>query len=199
MKSPRRIVTGHGPSGKAIVSIDDHCQSFGRSAVQPDLRSYEMWETVGMPVVIGNEPDPTLHPFRIEPAPNGSLVRIADLPPDTADLADPKKIAQYFESLGSRHASTTTTDSKQPHPLMHRTETVDYGIVISGHPTLVLDDSEVTLEPGDVVIQRGTNHAWSNRTKEVVRIAFVLLDGKFGEGLAGHSVGAGDVGGPRKQ
>jgi quercetin dioxygenase-like cupin family protein len=62
---------------------------------------------------------------------------------------------------------------------MHRTETVDYGIVLEGELYLVLDDSEVRLEPGDVVVQRGTNHAWDNRSDRPARVAFVLVDGRF--------------------
>ena len=63
--------------------------------------------------------------------------------------------------------------------MMHRTETLDYGIVLEGEIYLVLDDSETLLKPGDVVIQRGTNHAWSNRSDRVCRMAFILLDGRF--------------------
>ena len=65
---------------------------------------------------------------------------------------------------------------------MHRTETVDYGIVLSGKLWLVLDEGEVELGPGDIVVQRGTNHAWSNRTEETARMVFVLLDGSFEQG-----------------
>jgi quercetin dioxygenase-like cupin family protein len=66
---------------------------------------------------------------------------------------------------------------------MHRTETVDYGIVLAGEVVLVLDDSEVRLRPGDVVVQRGTDHAWENRTDEIARMAFILVDGAFSEEL----------------
>jgi quercetin dioxygenase-like cupin family protein len=62
---------------------------------------------------------------------------------------------------------------------MHCTETVDYGIVLEGELYLVLDDSEVRLEPGDVIVQRGTNHAWDNRSDRPARVAFVLVDGRF--------------------
>ena len=67
---------------------------------------------------------------------------------------------------------------------MHRTETIDYGILLAGELWLVLDEGETKLTPGDVVIQRGTNHAWSNRTNETARMVFILLDGKFAEGIA---------------
>jgi len=74
---------------------------------------------------------------------------------------------------------------------MHRTETVDYGIVLEGEVFLLLDDSEVRVQAGDVVIQRGTDHAWENRSDKLARVAFILVDGAFsGELKASLSAGA---------
>jgi uncharacterized cupin superfamily protein len=67
---------------------------------------------------------------------------------------------------------------------MHRTQTVDYGIVLEGEITLVVDEGETTVRAGDIVIQRGTNHAWANRSGRNCRIAFILIDGAFTDGLA---------------
>jgi mannose-6-phosphate isomerase-like protein (cupin superfamily) len=177
--APRRVVTGHDEKGRAVVAWEDRCVTCVTSPVQPDLRSYEVWRTGQAPVAIGNEPDPTSGPFVFDPAIGGTVIRVADIPPDTPDLFDPDKIKDYFDSIGAAHLTTSTGGRMQPHPHMHRTETVDYGIVIEGELTLILDDGEVTVGPGDVVIQRGTNHAWSNRTDKNVRIAFVLVDGRF--------------------
>ena len=66
---------------------------------------------------------------------------------------------------------------------VHRTQTVDYGIVLSGAVTLVLDDSETVLRAGDVVVQRGTDHRWENRTDDIARMAFILVDGAFAADL----------------
>jgi len=66
---------------------------------------------------------------------------------------------------------------------MHRTQSVDYGIVLDGEVVLVLDDSETTLRPGDVVVQRGTAHRWENRTEWTARMAFILIDGVFTDEL----------------
>ena len=71
-----------------------------------------------------------------------------------------------------------------PHPLMHRTESVDYGVVIEGELTLVLDEGEVLLRAGSVVVQRGTNHAWANRSDRPCRMLFVLVDGRFDPDIA---------------
>ena len=68
---------------------------------------------------------------------------------------------------------------------MHRTESIDYGVVISGEMTLVLDRGEALLREGDVVVQRGTNHAWANRSGKPCRMLFVLVDGRFEPGIPG--------------
>jgi uncharacterized cupin superfamily protein len=72
-----------------------------------------------------------------------------------------------------------------PHPLMHRTETIDYGLVLEGELVLILDEGETVVRAGDVVVQRGTSHAWANRSNANARIAFVLIDGRFEKGLGG--------------
>ncbi len=87
-----------------------------------------------------------------------------------------------FSQIGDAAASTVQAGS--PHPLMHRTESVDYGVVIEGELTLVLDTGEVQLRPGSVVVQRGTNHAWANRSGAPCRMLFVLVDGRFDASLA---------------
>ncbi len=61
---------------------------------------------------------------------------------------------------------------------MHRTRSVDYAIVMSGEIDMLVDEDEVHLKAGDVVVQRGTNHAWANRGTENCSIAFVLIDAK---------------------
>jgi uncharacterized cupin superfamily protein len=87
-----------------------------------------------------------------------------------------------FAQIGDQSASTVRPNS--PHPLMHRTESVDYGVVIDGELTLVLDDTEVLLKPGSVVVQRGTNHAWANRSGKTCRMLFVLVHGRYEPGIA---------------
>ena len=67
--------------------------------------------------------------------------------------------------------------------VMHRTQTLDYVVMIEGELVLLLDDSEVTLKQGDVVVQRGTNHAWENRSDKIARAAFFHIDAQFSENL----------------
>lgn len=174
----RRIVTGHNEQGKAVIVSDGAPPKIIELKAVPGTVFYEIWNTNASPVPIDNSDDPTLRPLQLHPTPNGSIIRFVDIPPDSVqDNISDADIAAGFGQIGAASAATHTDDS--PHKLMHRTETIDYGILLSGELWLVLDEGEAKLSPGDVVIQRGTNHAWANRSNEVARMVFILLDGKF--------------------
>jgi len=189
----RRIVTGHDPDGKAVVAMQGEPPHIISFPSVPGTYFFEIWKTHEMPVPIDNGPDPTLGPRRLGPAPNGCVVRIVQIAPEK-DVKLPstvEEMEQHFRETGSPEAATSRLNA--PHPLMHRTETVDFGILIDGELTLILDDSEVQLSPGDVVVQRGTNHAWSNRGDKPCRIAFVLLNGKYSAEVRESLVRRGDL------
>ncbi|MFC3531238.1 cupin domain-containing protein [Vogesella facilis] len=175
----RRVITGHAADGRAVISADGALPTVLSLAHIPGTVFHEIWSTAGSPAAIDNAADPTVGPLKLSPPPAGSRIRMVDIPPDSEALLahGAANMRQAFASLGAAQASTVTADS--PHPLMHRTETVDYGVVLSGEITLLLDDSEVVLRSGDVVIQRGTNHAWANRSGQSCRMLFVLLAGEY--------------------
>ena len=175
-----RVVTGHDADGKAIVASQGPLPTVVEIAAIPGTVFHEVWSTAGMPVPVDNGADPTLGPLMLPPPKQGTRIRFVDIPPDSADLMShgAGKMKEAFTQIGDVAASTATADS--PHPLMHRTESVDYGIVIEGELTLVLDDSEVPLRAGSVVVQRGTNHAWENRGAAPARMAFFHIDAEFG-------------------
>lgn len=180
----RRVVTGHDERGRAVISMQGPPPSVFPLQAVPGTTFHEIWNTSETPAPIDDGPDPTLRPLVLGPPPNGSLVRIVDIPPDSVQNAvSAEAAAAAFAEIGAREAGTGSGDS--PHRLMHRTETVDYGIVLSGNVWLVVDDGEVELKPGDIVVQRGTNHAWSNRSDTTARMAFVLLDGRHALGTVG--------------
>lgn len=185
MRKPRRIVTGHDQAGKSVVAIDSVLEP---ALDKPELgvAFFEIWNTAGSPARIDNGPDPTAgRKLQIEPPKQGSIVRFVDFGPYQADKPPmSREMAQAaFALVGSAHASTVKEGS--PHPMMHRTESVDYGIVVEGEITLILDDgSETHLQAGDVVVQRGTDHAWENRSDKPARMAFILLDGAFSPEIA---------------
>lgn len=181
----RRVVTGHDETGKAIVLNDGEPPHVTRSPVQEGLAFYEVWNTRETPAPLEDtESEPTdIHRDTAPPA-NGVVVRFVDIPPEGQEGPDFDKetARKLFEAVGLAENAEHTIPGR--HPLMHRTESVDYGIVLEGQIVLLLDDSEVVLEVGDIVVQRGTIHAWTNRTNGITRMAFILTDAKFDEGLA---------------
>lgn len=183
LSTVRRIVTGHNSQGKAVIASDGAPPKIIELKAVPGTVFYEIWNTNASPAPIDNGDDPTLRQLQLHPMPQGSIIRIVDIPPDAIqNEISAADIAAGFAQIGAAGATTHNNDS--PHKLMHRTETIDYGILLAGEIWLVLDEGETKLSPGDIVIQRGTNHAWSNRTNEPARMLFILLDGKFTEGIA---------------
>jgi mannose-6-phosphate isomerase-like protein (cupin superfamily) len=179
-----RVVTGHDAAGKAVVTSNGALPTVIELAAIPGTVFHEVWSTAATPVRVDNGPDPSTGPLVLPPPVHGTRIRFVDIPPDTADYLahGAARMQDAFSEIGDTAASTVKADS--PHPLMHRTESVDYGIVIEGELTLVLDDSEVQLKPGSVVIQRGTNHAWANRSQAPCRMLFVLIDGAYDPAIA---------------
>lgn len=174
-----RVVTGHDAGGKAIISLNEPLAKVVELDAIPGTVFHEVWSTSKSPVLVDNGPDPTVGPLSLPPPKNGTRIRFVDIPPDTVEFLahGAAKMHDAFNQIGDAKASTVAAGS--PHPLMHRTESVDYGIVIEGELILVLDDSEVQLKPGTVVVQRGTNHAWANRSGKPCRMLFVLLAGEY--------------------
>jgi quercetin dioxygenase-like cupin family protein len=184
-KPVRRVVTGHDENGKAIVVSDGAAPFVHVNAVDPEWYSTDIWRTNETPARIARAAaEPTLGPRRQLPARRGSVLRINHFPPESAAVQqmDAQASRAAFAALGNEKAATFGKGGR--HPLMHRTETIDYAIVLSGEITMVLDDEDVTLRAGDVVVQCGTNHAWSNRSNAPCVVAFVLIDGDFEPELA---------------
>jgi mannose-6-phosphate isomerase-like protein (cupin superfamily) len=174
----RRVVTGHDAQGRSVILMDGESPHSFVLEKAGGLQLTELWETTSSPadnsggaqVVVGK---PAEHERRIEPKGGGTVFRIIAYPPDSVRLKTLKP-EEYFSSMGAQAADA----AKRRHPGMHRTDTVDYAIVLSGEIVAVLDEDEVLLRAGDCLIQRGTNHAWSNRTQEPCVIAFVLVAAK---------------------
>ena len=162
----RRIVTGHDSQGKSYVAIDG-----------PPTAAGAYWLTDAAPADNAATADAAQQVRKLEPPAGGSIFRYATIPPEDTSLSkeDRERItAKMFAQMGAEHCRPDTTR----HPAMHKTRTVDYVILLSGEVTLLLDRGEVDLKPFDVVVQRGTNHAWVNKGKEPALIAAVLVDAR---------------------
>jgi len=177
-----RVITGHEETGRSIVASEGPLSNVTALQHIEGVVFHEVWSTSSTPARIDNGPDPTTGPLRLPPPKNGTRIRFVDMPPDTPELLarSPAQMREGFDELGGGADAHTATDDA-PHPLMHRTWTVDYGVVIEGEIHLVLDRGEVLLKPGSVVVQRGTHHAWANRSGRVCRMLFVLVDGQQAE------------------
>lgn len=179
-RNVRRVVTGHDETGKAIVLSDGAPPHVTRPDHQPGLAFHEIWHTDQCPApVTAHEPEPTDRYRDTAPPPRGTIIRIVDIPPEGQEGPgfDKETARQLFENVGLGENAEHTIPGR--HPLMHRTESIDYGIVLEGQIVLLLDEEEVVLEQGDLVVQRGTIHAWTNRTDHIARMLFVLADGTF--------------------
>lgn len=151
---PRRIVTGHDARGASVV-VSDGPVPMSRELPQDGVAFHEVWATDDAPATIGaGASDPTAGSLTVPPSARGTRIRINEFLPGHLD------------------------DRGLQSPV-HRTESIDYGIVLEGEITLVLDDSEVVARAGDIVVQRGTDHAWANRGDDVARVVFVLVGGEF--------------------
>jgi mannose-6-phosphate isomerase-like protein (cupin superfamily) len=137
------------------------------------LQLTELWETRSSPADNSGANEAAEHERRIEPVGGGSVFRIIEYPPDSVRL---KTLVpdSFFPEMGAQAADK----AQRRHAGMHRTNTVDYAIVLSGEIYAVLDEGEVLLRAGDCLVQRGTRHAWSNRTEKPCVIAFVLIAAK---------------------
>ena len=168
----RRIITGHNKEGKSVIKIDG-----------PPLRSvgedvgglFEIWNTDGNQIDTTDSIDRADTDIILSPPENGSKFRYFQINPTPEGV--PMEIMQEiaadaFEKVGAAHHRIDTSK----HPAMHKTDTIDYIILLEGDVTLILDEEEVRLKPHDVVVQRGTNHAWVNNGDEPALLIAVLID-----------------------
>jgi mannose-6-phosphate isomerase-like protein (cupin superfamily) len=167
---PKRIVTTQNSSGRSTVLFEDHGAEPKILHKAGGLVLTELWETQTCPVVNSGHEDCARKEQKIEPNQSGSLFRLIEYPPDAIRLASIDTIA-HFDSMGvdTRH------DVAKSHPGMHKTNTIDYAVIVRGEIYAVLDEKEVLMKQGDCIVQRGTHHAWSNKSNESCLIAFVLI------------------------
>ncbi|MGH8220345.1 MAG: cupin domain-containing protein [Steroidobacteraceae bacterium] len=177
----RRVVTGNDEQGRAIIQEDGPVPRVERIGGDHGPLFFEVWNTRATPAPIdraSGEPPET--GIQLAPPKRGTRIRVLDIPPDDASFETLTRgqIQAHFAEVGAAQASSHAGAGTR-HAFMHRTETIDYGIVLEGELTLILDVGETTVRAGDIVIQRGTNHGWANRSNRHCRIAFILIDGEY--------------------
>jgi mannose-6-phosphate isomerase-like protein (cupin superfamily) len=165
----RRVVTGHDDNGKAIVESDGAAPNV-RIREGAGFVSTLLWVTDETPANVTLRKDRADRTIAVAPPANGTILRIVDFPPVTPE-AEAMDGTALRRAMGVDHGGAPSR-----HAYMHRTKSVDYAIVLSGEIDMLLDDTEVHLKAGDILIQQATNHAWVNRSNAFCKIAFVLID-----------------------
>jgi len=170
----RRVVTENDASGRSRIVEDAPASSIKTVEGRPGYRAVNVWRTEEMPAKIGAK-DTTREHHGVHATKNGTILRIIDFPPEPKD---PKELEKRLKAtFGGIYSDANSNRDVRRHPGMHKTHSVDYAIVLEGEIWAVMDEGETLLKAGDVLIQRGTNHAWANRSTKTCRMAFVLIDG----------------------
>ncbi len=177
VKPARRIVTIDREPGKSSLVSDGPSPDVRLDPARPGFAASRLWVIDSAPAKIVYE---TLHlPHTIEPPRRGSVCRVLNVPPDDGwkGKVGAAEVQAYFRAMGSPGASTYSPQA--PHPYMQKTRTLDFCLVLNGEIVLLLDTQEVSLKQGDVVILRGANHAWSNRSPNSAIVAVCSHDGAW--------------------
>ena len=171
-KPVRRIVTGHDASGRSVILADGPAPDVLQSMFSPQYWSTLLWLTDRAPASNKGSDDAAPAGLRVPTPPQhrgGTVFRISEIPPDT--VHDDTAAIDLASQGAHTHAA-----GRARHFLFHRTDTVDYAIVLEGEIWAMMDEGETLMKPGDVLIQRGTHHSWSNRSDKICRMAFILID-----------------------
>lgn len=170
----RRIVTANDDTGQSYIAQDGPTPAILTVPERPGFRNQNIWRTTESPADVVADDTITEHSGVLPPK-NGTVLRVIDFPPVPADLEERRR--QASATLKGIFGDSTHSVT---HPVagMHLTDTIDYAIVLSGCITAIMDKGETDMHAGDILVQRATNHAWENRTNEIARVAFVLIDGR---------------------
>ncbi len=181
----RRIVTGHDAKGRSVILSDKPSPHVVALQGVPTFGVTDIWKTHSTPADNNNPKDPCSSNVALAPSANGSVVRVVEFPPDKVWM---KKISRKhaFTSLGkSGSAAISSVADASRHMMMHRTQSIDYAIVLKGEIWALMDKGETKMRAGDILVQRGTSHAWANRSNKPCFVVFVLIDAKPVKGIKG--------------
>lgn len=170
----RRIVTGHNPKGRSVIVSDALSPHAMALAGVSNFGVTDIWKTAGAPANNEGNGDACTGKIALAPPASGTVFRVVQFPPDK-DYVGKWKPDAAFASLGDSGAEAIHENAER-HEAMHSTNSVDYAFVLEGEIWAVLDEDEVLMKAGDVLVQRGTSHAWSNRSDYPSMVGFVLVD-----------------------
>ncbi len=163
----RRVITGHDAVGRSTILIDGSATCAQEMASMPGVVLTDVWETNESPANNSASADAVARPVRLEPPGNGSILRIVEFPPDSV----------WHGADAAQASAGGCVD-----PMRHRTQTINYIIILKGEIFAILDTGETLLKVGDMLVQRGTVHSWSVRGTETCVLAAILISAKPIEG-----------------
>lgn len=171
----RRVITGFDAEGRSTIVIDNNSPAINNVTERPGYFSTNIWRTGSAPVIV-TEPDQIIDHEGVAPPENGTVLRVIEYPPQPKDLEEhARQLSASFKGIFN---DADRSQNQSVYPGMHQTDTVDYAIVLDGEIVAVMEETETTLGSGDILVQRGTNHAWSNRSDKPCRVAFILISGR---------------------
>lgn len=170
----RRIVTGYNAQGRSFIEADGPSPAQKTVPSRPGYRVTNLWRTEPLGTVA--TPDSIAQHAGVLPPRGGTVIRIIEWP---AEPEDPAELKRQMEKTFAAMFPDAHRDIKPgDHPGMHTTDTVDYALVMEGEIVAIMEAGETLMRQGDVLIQRGTPHAWANRSGKAVKVAFILVDAK---------------------
>jgi mannose-6-phosphate isomerase-like protein (cupin superfamily) len=176
----RRVVTGNDAQGRSKVLYDSAAPNVNPGAIRPGTCMTDVWVYETCPAPIAGERDDGRLPFSFEPPHNGGHLRIVQSPakPDDYDPAKDDTAIPLHEPKQRPGGTWDRGGANAFSSPVHKSETVDYGIVLEGERVLLLDRSEHVMKAGDVVVQLGNWHGWTN-PRQGSLMAFVMMGGQY--------------------
>lgn len=176
----RRIVTGLDKKGRSIIASDRASPHVMALQGIPTFGVTDVWRTASTPADPDEPRDLCSVPTQLAPPKRGSVLRVVEFAPDKLWIKKTDGAAALASMGKSGSAALAHGGGGARHPMMHATQTIDYAIVLKGEIWAVLDISETKMKAGDILIQRATSHAWSNRSNRPCLVAFILIDARPG-------------------
>jgi len=181
-KPIRRVVTGNDANGKSRVLFDSAAPNVNPGAIRPGTCMTDVWVFQTCPATVSGERDDGRLPFNFEPPATGGHLRIVQSParPPGYDPAQDATAVPLHEPRQRPGGTWDRGGANAYSSPVHKSETVDYGILLEGERVLLLDDGERVMQPGDVVVQLGNWHGWTNPRAGSL-MAFVMMGAKFND------------------
>lgn len=169
-----RIVTGHDSRGLSQIDSQGPLAGTEPFVHSPGFSAALVWQTGAEPRILASPGDPAQGVASVLPVPGGTSVMLVTFPPQQEGPAEEVDAAAALDEMRARLPGMAELFEAE-HPGFHRTDSIDYGVVLDGEVWLELDHGQqVQLRQGDIVVQGGTRHAWRNRREQPARLLFVL-------------------------